>query len=863
VRQLPTGTVTTLFTDIEGSTRLLQELGRDCYLDHLRLHRELLREAFVQQGGVEVEMQGDSFHFSFASASGAVRASADAQRALAEATWPHGEPIRIRVGLHTGEPGAADGLYVGLDIHRAARVMAAAHGGQVLLSETTAALVRDELPPELALRDLGQHRLKDLSAPQRIYQVVIEGVANDFAPPRTLENRPTNLPVQPTPLIGREHELAEALQLLRRPDVRLVTFTGAGGSGKTRLALQVAAEAVDNYPDGVYLVTLAPLTDPTVVVPTIAQTVGARERPGESLQQTLTEFVRSRRLLLVLDNFEHVSDAAPVLAELLAGAPDLELLVTSRSPIHISAEHEYPVRPLASDEAVLLFADRAQAAKPTFALNGNRSVVVEICRRLDNLPLAIELAAARIKLLPEKTLLERLERRLQLLTGGARDLPERQQTLRAAIEWSYSLLSDDERTLLRRFAVFVGGARLDAIESVCAVGQDVDILDGLGSLVDKSLVRQDVDGSGDARFGMLETIREYALEQLESAGEADSTAAAHAAHFDDLARRGFEPFRGAAFDPAFLVWAESEQSNLQSALAWAVSAEETDLAIRICLALSYLWYHRMMPTEVRQWSEPVLALPPGHDARARWQLLSTTGEILGSIGDLGRAQTLLAEAAAMAAELGDSRLIASSRTYLGHLAIFRGDHELGRTLYAQAAELNDSSGASAADRAIDRLNLGWALALEHDLEPAEHVLLEGLEYARRAHSRMLEGGVLVNLGGVALEKGDFDRAEQCLREGLTASADVGEFRMVADSFGQLARAAAGRGEYDRAAVLTGVSEGLFARAGGVFSMVPRADLEAVAMRAMGEELWRERVARGRELSLDDALHYALEPHAPQ
>ncbi len=475
---LPTGTVTFLFTDVEGSTELLARVGSDEYAQLIDEHRRLLRAAFADAGGREVDTQGDAFFVAFPSATGAVRAAVRAQRETAATQLP------IRVGIHTGEPSVGPAGYVGLDVPRAARICSAGHGGQVVISQSTRELVEDELPDGVALRDLGEHRLKDLTRPQRLSQLVIEGLSNEFPALRTLENRPTNLPVQPTALIGREREVAAVVERLRRKEVRLLTLTGPGGTGKTRLGLQAAAELLEDFPQGVFFVALAPISDPELVLPTIVQTIGLRESGAAPLVESLGHFLAEKRLLLLLDNLEHLVEAAPSLGELLAAAPQLKLLVTSRVPVHLAAEHEFHVPPLGLPEtshlpevsslqqyaAVALFIDRACAVKADFAVtNTNAPAVAEICVRLDGLPLAIELAAARTKLLSPQALLARLEQSLDLLTGGPRDAPARQQTLRATIDWSYQLLGPNEQTLFARLAVFAGGCTLEAAEAVCGV----------------------------------------------------------------------------------------------------------------------------------------------------------------------------------------------------------------------------------------------------------------------------------------------------------------------------------------------------------------------------------------------------------
>ena len=487
--ELPRGTVTLVFTDIEGSTRLLQDLGTEPYVRAFEDHRRLLRKAFGSHGGIEVELQGDSFHFAFADAQEAVLAADQARKSLAEHPW-ESEPVRVRIGIHTGEPLVSGHVYAGLDVHRAARVMSAGHGGQVLVSETTRELVDETF----AMQDLGEHRLKDLQAPLRLFQLGDE----DFPPLKSLYQ--TNLPVPPTPFLGRERELDELSRLLMDGNVRLLTLTGPGGTGKTRLAVQAAAEAAEVYPDGIFWVALAPLRDPTLVMPTIAQVLGAKD--------DLVGHLESRKVLLLVDNLEHLLQAATELGELLANCPRLTVLATSREPLHLSAEHEYPIQPLQESDAVTLFHERARAAGCAITGNGE---VPEICRRLDHLPLAIELAAARAKTLPPRALLERLDQRLPLLTGGPRDLPERQQTLRSTIAWSHELLGPNEQLLFARLAVFAGGCTLESAEQICAAEVDT-----LHSLVDKNLLRR-----SNERYWMLETIREFAREQLDSSGEVD------------------------------------------------------------------------------------------------------------------------------------------------------------------------------------------------------------------------------------------------------------------------------------------------------------------------------------------------------
>ena len=474
MEKLPTGTFTLLFTDIEGSTQLLQHVG-DQYDSVLSECRLILRAAFRQWNGQEVDTQGDAFFVAFARATDAVSAAVTIQRAVASHPWPEGVAVRIRIGIHTGEPQRTAYGYTGLDVHRAARIMSTGHGGQVLLSQTICSLVEQDLPEDVHLRDLGEHRLKDLGRPMHLFQLVISDLPADFPPLNTLEGSLNNLPVQPTPFLGREQEVAAIGELLHREAVRLVTLSGPGGTGKTRLGLQAAADVSDLFAGGVFFVNLAPISDPAFVVPTIAHTLGIQEGSGWSLLERLTEELRQRPILLLLDNFEQVVSAAEQVAALLTACPPLKILVTSREVLHVRAEHEFPVSPLAFPDlnhspdfatlshnvAVTLFLQQAQAVKPDFQLTEDNSrVIVELCARLDGLPLAIELAASRLKLFSPQALLDRLRQRLAILTSTSQDVPARQQTLRNTISWSYNLLDTREQRLFRRLSVFVGGACL-------------------------------------------------------------------------------------------------------------------------------------------------------------------------------------------------------------------------------------------------------------------------------------------------------------------------------------------------------------------------------------------------------------------
>jgi predicted ATPase len=609
---LPSGTLTLLFTDIEGSTRLLSELG-DRYAVVLAEHRRLLREAFSAHRGIEVDMQGDAFFFVFRGAKEALSAAAEAQNAL------RGGPVRVRIGVHTGEATLTGEGYVGADVHRAARIAAAGHGRQVVVSAATAALV------DLELRDLGRHRLKDLIAAERLYQL---GHA-DFPPLKTLGA--TSLPVAANTLIGREREVSELLSLLQAGK-RLITVTGPGGTGKTRLALQVAAELVDAYSDGVVWVPLAGVADAELVLPAMRQALGARDE--------LVHDLRERELLFVLDTFEHLVAAASDLAEVLRAASELRVLITSRVPLHISGEFEYPVDPLSTVNATTLFVERARAVGRQLTVDGT---VTEICARLDNLPLALELAAARTKLLDPASLLARLERRLPLLEGGPSDAPEHQRTLRAAIAWSYDLLDDDAKTQFRRLSVFAGGFSLDAAE---AVG-DAD-LDVLSRLVDASLLKS----VGEGRLLMLDTIREYGLERLEQAGEAPGTRDRHAAYFASQADRHW-PELERGDDPHWtLSTVQLEVRNLHSAVEWSLKCGRPEEVFAIGSGMFPYWGRFGYLQQGRRWLEQALETPSPTGPR-RGHAPTGLGDLVLREGDFQTAEQLYKESLALFLELDD------------------------------------------------------------------------------------------------------------------------------------------------------------------------------------------------------------------
>jgi predicted ATPase/class 3 adenylate cyclase len=825
-RALPSGTVTFLFTDIEGSTRLLQQLGPD-YGAQLEEHRRLVRATVDAQDGLEVNTEGDAFFFVFASAAHAAAAALAAQRALAGHRWPEHAVVRVRMGLHTGEPTLAGRDYVGLDVHRVARICAAGHGGQVLLSAATKTLVESALPPGCTLKDLGEHRLKDLLRPERLFQLIAPDARADFPPLRTLDAVPNNLPIQLTSFVGREREVRQARQVLE--SARLLTLTGPGGTGKTRLALQVAAEVSDRFREGVYFVSLGPITDPVLVMPTIATTLGVAESGTRSPLARLGEHLHDKQLLLVLDNFEQVMPAAPLVSDLLRSSPGVKVLATSRAALRVYGEHEFPVPPLqlpdglqhltvdalARNEAVALFLQRAAAVKPDFTLTSeNAQAVAEITARLDGLPLAIELAATRVKLLPPQSMLARLNRRLDLLGSGARDLPSRQQTLRGAIAWSYDLLDQGVQRLMARLAVFVGGCTLQDAETVCGPAGETgaEVLDGLATLVDQSLLRQE-DVSGEPRFMMLETVREFARERLEMSGALEEISRRHTLAFLALAERA-EPHLTGAEQARWLDRLEREHDNLRAAIAWSMEHAEVTAGLRFGAALWRFWQMRGHLREGRERLTSLLAMRDvPHHRTEHAAALEAAGGIAYWQGDLDAARGFYEESLARQRETGDPASIARALYNLA-FAFFISRGDVDRADLDRALALLEESLAlwqTAGERA-GVAKAHWALSsmLEQagDYPGSLEHLNASLPVFRELDDRFSLGWGLHQLGLVGLKTRDHAMARSAWEEGLGLFAearDVSGIALLLDDLGSLALA---EGDLERAARLAGAATAL-------------------------------------------------------
>jgi predicted ATPase/class 3 adenylate cyclase len=869
--------VTFLFTDIEGSTRLLQELGEQ-YADLLGEQRRLLRAAFQERGGREIDAAGDAFFVAFGRARDAVAAAVVAQRSLAQHPWPGGRAVRVRMGLHTGEPTFSGGGYIGLDVHRASRICAAGHGGQVLLSQTTRELVQQSLPEGVSLRDLGPHQLKDLRQPEHLFQVVVPGLPAEFPPLKTRTGTPTNLPAQTDELIGREVEVDAVRQLLVGEAVRAVTLTGPGGTGKTRLAIQVAGSLKDTFPDGVFLVALAPLTDSSLLASSIAMTLGILENPTRPVVESLKDSLQPKRMLLVLDNFEQIVAAAPMVADLLAACPGIKVLVTSRIVLHLSGEHEYPVAPLkvpdagrqlAPEElerypAIALFVRRSRAVKPSFELSsGNAAAVAQICAHLDGLPLAIELAAARIKILTPQGILERLGSRLDFLKGGARDLPTRHQTLRHAIGWSYDLLTDDEKATFRRIAVFSGGCTLEAIEQVTGgVGApDSDALDAVAALVDKSLLRQEAGPGEEPRLVMLETIREFGLECLKASGDGDATRRAHAMFFLELAERAEAELTGPR-QPLWLDRLEADHNNLRAALSWAEEQGEIELGLRLGAALWRFWVTRGHMLEGRQRLQRLLALPGG-EARtsARARVLHGLGTVIYEISDYAQARPILEEGISIWRELGNQRGMAAALSSLGWLAIEIGDIGVARSLSEEALLLNRELGEKRGV-AVALFNLGSVALQQSEYPAALSLFQESLALRREIGDRRGCAYVQVSMGWVERQRGNHDQADAILGEALAVFRELNDKQLISWALAHRGVVAFDVGEYDRAHALLEESLALAREVGNKVIIATAFNHLADVLRSQGKmalalPLLEEGISLFREIGSGYGLPSAL------
>ena len=826
---LPTGTITLLFTDIEGSTHLLQQLGAR-YADLLTTYRQRLRAALQTYQGQEVDTQGDGLFAVFPHAHDALLAAVAAQRALATYAWPQGVAVRARMGLHTGEPSRLDDGYVGLDLHYAARIMSLAQGGQVLLSQATRNLVASDLPNEMHLRDIGEHRLKDFEQPARLYQATLADLPTTSAPLRSPEQHHDNIPAPPTKLIGREREVSMIAQHLRRQEVRLATLTGPGGAGKTRLGIQVASELRGHFAGGVYFVSLAAIHDAAWVIPAIAQTLGVRDHGGQALFTRLVDALQPHPTLLFLDNFEQVVGAASQVADLLAACPQLKVLVTSREVLRVRAEHELAVPPLALPDSahlldltalarlpsVALFLERAQAVAPAFQLTtANARAVAEICAQLDGLPLAIELAAAHLKLLSPQSLLERLGRRLVVLTGGARDAPLRHQTLRNTIAWSYQLLDAWEQRLFRWLSVFVGGCALQTAEAVCsrAGHREAEVREGIAALIDKSFLQrmasvEDVDAG--PYLIMLETIREYGQEALAANGETARARQAHAEYFCRLAEEAAAALQG----PQLVAWLERLErahDNMRAALRWTLESGEIETALRLSTALERFWVirghrHEGLAFLERALAERALAERADVAPAVRAKALLAAARLAIVQSRYERGEALAQECLSLFRQLGDERGIALTLDRLGMAAWRQGHFAAARGLMQEALALFRAQ--------RDHSRVGWSLftlGLLHtkqgEYSRAGVLFEESVAlFKQLGNKRGLAAASTQWAGALLVSQADATQAALLLQEGFALQREVGDQEGIAASSLLLGWAALTQG--DTAVARAHVEEGL-------------------------------------------------------
>ncbi len=810
MRELPNGTVTFLFTDIEGSTKLLHELGAEAYAEALAVHRRVLRAAFAAHGGVEVDTQGDAFFVAFPTAPGALAAAREATEALACG------PISVRMGAHTGTPLLAHDGYVGEDVHFAARVAASAHGGQVVLSKATGELLEEG---SFTLSDLGEHRLEDVEGAVAIFQL---GEAQ-FPPLKTIAN--TNLPRPASSFVGRQRDLDHVVAHVRE-GARLVTLTGPGGSGKTRLALEAAASLVPDYSAGVFWVGLAPVRDRALVTEAIAKTLGAKDG--------LAAHIGDRELLLLLDNLEQVIEAAPKLSSLVMSCPNLTLLVTSRELLRVQGEVEYPVPPLLDSEAVSLFCERAQMSPS--------DEIAELCSRLDSLPLGIELAAARAKSLSPAQILARLSQRLDLLRGG-RDADPRQRTLRATMEWSYDLLAENEQRVLRGLSVCSGGCTLEAADEVS--GADVDTLQ---SLVEKSLLR-----FTDERYGMLETIREYAGELLSSAGEAEAASRLHAAYFLRYAESlGLAVESYEAGDEAQHELAVIEQENFRTAIDWALDADP-ELGLRLAIALEQFWVAH--PFEGVRRFAMLLARGVDIPLELRARGLRCYGGCLTLSGDSVRAKVEYEQSLELYERLGDEWGIVHLRHRLAATARSAGDWTSARAILEENLTRASALGSSYLEgEALSVLGL----VEDHDgnIEKGLEFLCRSLELARSVGFRWREAIDLANLAELSLKLDRPAEAEAHGRAALELSRLMDDRLSTVSSLATLALVARARGDATRAGRLWGAIEAEEARAPLGRWDSYRDEFATPLLTLAGPEFETAR-KRGRRDRLDAAVEYAL------
>jgi len=865
---LPTGTVTFLFTDIEGSTRLMQDAG-ERYVQAQVEHHAILRDAFARGRGRELRTEGDSFFCVFESAVDACEAAAHVQRDFARHKWQDGLALKVRVGLHTGEAPLVGNEYIGLDVHHAARIAGAAHGGSVFISETTRALADDHLPEGVSIRDLGLHRLKDLARPEHLYQLVIDGATDRFPALRTLDAIPNNLPTQLTSFVGREQDVEQARHLLA--GTRLLTLTGPGGIGKTRLSLQLAADVIQDFTGGVYFVPLSAVTDVELIASALVQVLGLSVSGNRRPVDVATDYLRDRQTLVVFDNYEQLlPEGATTVSEMLHACPGLKVVVSSRAVLRVYGEQEMPLEPLrlpdrhampslaamSQYEAVKLFIERAVAVRPDFQVtNENAASVAGICERVDGLPLAIELAAARVKLFTPQALLARLEKSLQVLGAGSRDLPGRQQTLAGAIAWSYDLLDEPQRRLFRRFAVFARGAALEQAEAVCG-GPDlgVDVLTGLDELADQSLLRRMPDFD-EPRLLMLHVVREYAADRLEESGEAAAIRDRHAAAYQALA----EAAAPLLFGPERKTWLdrlERDHDNFRAAFDWALARGDAARAQGLGAAFWRFWQMRGDLREGRARLEAVLALP-SEPSESRARALEAAGGIAYWQADMATSQRWYEENLAIVRTLGDRRKLADALYNSSFPRLVgRSDIESALGLAEEALilfrELADAQGVARSQWAI-----GNALFFHERFPEAAVALDEAIELNRNLDNRFGVGWALHTRSLVALKLDDVPAARRFARQGMEIFCEAQDLSGKTIFLDDAASVAELSGDLTAALMLAGAAIASRTRTGtdlaGLAGINDGRDWHTSAATPEQEDAW----SRGQAMTVQDATSYAL------
>jgi predicted ATPase/class 3 adenylate cyclase len=868
---LPVGTVTFMLTDIEGSTRMWREHPREM-LSAVERHRELIRSRIHAHGGglPRDQGEGDSFVAVFSRATKAVTAALDVQRALAAEPWPEATSLKVRIALHTGEAELRNGNYYGSSVSRAARVRALAWGGQTLLSQSTYELTKDRLPDGASITDLGSHPLKDFEGRDQIYQLCHPDLVDDFPPLRLREPKSHNLPLMLTTFVGREKEIADLAHLVSV--ARLVTLTGPGGSGKTRLAIESAKELLHEFEDGVHFIDLASVEDPHSVLFTITQNLGVHENPGQSTFETLAQTLEEKHLLLILDNFERVLTAAPLISQLLLVCPRLSTMVTSRASLQLRGEYEFPVLPLELPPlddlpppeelgrfgAMRLFCERASAASFGFSLNAeNGRIVAEICHRLDGLPLAIELAAAKVKILPLPMLLERLSSRLQVLTGGARDLPARQQTLRGLIDWDYEILTDREQDLFRRISVCAGSFSLECAAAIAGF-DEMEALEVIESLMGKSLLRPASSIGGEPRFRMLQTIREYAREMLASSGELEGTRRRHAAFYLEVAEEGAAQLRG----PQQVEWLrrlELDHENFRGALEWTDEQGNPDLELRLVAALSYFWITRGHLSEGERWLQAAESRSTGHRSALRAEVLRAAAVHARAHHDVAAGERYLTESLSLQREMGDRSGIAAALKDLGNMRADEGDVEDAQRLYQESLEYwrspEDDAGIG---QTLN--NLGYMAFIRGDLDAALEAYGRCITIFERMGDKQGIARGLMNLGATLREQGDLEKAGDILKKSLVLWQELEDEWDVSDCLDDLAAVYYAEKDFSVAATLYGAAETIRDAIG---AQRPLTEEEIYSERlretktALGESAFEEAWEYGSKLTMQKVIDYVL------